>query len=142
MARTLERAGLQVVASDLHDYGYGVSGIDARRLEPPIESIVTNPPYTLAAEMLLHFLAIYTKKIALLLRLSFLESKKRYPLFQRHPPSRVYVFPERLSLAPRGVILQGGGTISYGWFLWEKDTTGDTLLRWLPVGFKCNEVLG
>ena len=139
MVSALERAGLRVVPSDLHDYGCGSSGIDARQLEPPVANIVTNPPYTLAAEMLLHFIAIYSRKIALLLRLSFLESKKRYPLFQAHPPTRVYVFPERLSMAAHGEVVRGGGTISYGWFLWEKGAVGETALRWLPIGFKCNE---
>jgi hypothetical protein len=30
----------------------------------------------------------------------------------------------------------GGGTISYGWFVWERGWIGETVLRWLPPKFK------
>ena len=136
MAKALEIGGSRVIATDLHDYGFGERGIDARMLRGPVENIVTNPPYNLASEILPHFLSICTGKVALLMRLAFLESRKRYPLFQTTPPARVLVFSERLSMAPAGQEVNGGGTISHGWFIWDKTHSGPTELGWIPPGFK------
>jgi hypothetical protein len=136
MARALSAGGYDVVASDLHRYGYGAFGVDVRNLTGPVANIVTNPPYNLASEMLPHLLAICTGKVALLLRLAFLESKRRFPMFKSAPPATVYVFSERLSMAPAGQVVNGGGTISHGWFVWDKSHRGPTVLDWIPPGFK------
>lgn len=136
ISTVLIEAGLSVISSDLYDYGFGVSGIDARELPGPVENIITNTPYNITEAILSHFLMICERKIALLLRLSFLESKRRYPLFSKTPPARVYVFSERLSLCKVGDTVKGGGTISYGWFVWEYPHMSNTILGWIPPGFK------
>lgn len=136
MAGELESNGIPVTASDLYDHGYGTAGLDARNLAGPVQNIITNPPYNIAEQMLVRFLDVCERKVALLLRLSFLESKRRYPLFADRPPSRVYVFSERLSLCKAGDIVKGGGTVSYGWFVWERGYNGEPSLRWLAPGFK------
>jgi hypothetical protein len=136
MARVLLEARYGVKCSDLYDTGYGQTGIDACTLEGPIDNIVTNPPYNLAEKMLTHFLEITQKKVALLLRLAFLESARRYTFFQKSPPARLYVFSERLSMYKAGENVNGGGTIAYGWFIWEKGFTGLPALDWIPPGLK------
>lgn len=136
MAGALTRAGHNVIASDLFDHGFGKVGQDARALSGPVENIVTNMPYNLAGEILPHFLNIARLKVALLLRLSFVESKRRYQMFQSSPPARLYVFPERLSLCAAGETVEGGGTVSYAWFVWDREHVGETFLRWLPLGIK------
>lgn len=136
VSTALATAGYAVVSSDIYDYGYGMSGVDARTIPGPIDNIITNPPYNLAAEMLTHFLQVTTGKVALLLRLSFLESKRRYPLFRDSPLKAVYVFSERLSLAPDGQQVQGGGTVSYGWYVWEASHVGPPTLHWIEPGHK------
>jgi hypothetical protein len=30
----------------------------------------------------------------------------------------------------------GSGTTAYAWFVWDKDTSGPTELRWLKPGYK------
>lgn len=61
--------------------------------------IATNPPYNVAEEFynrsmeLLHPYGILT----LLLRIQFLSSKKRIPLFRKHPPYEVGIFCRRIS---------------------------------------------
>lgn len=136
MAIVLAEMGLTVVSSDFHNHGFGAYGTDARDLTGPVENIVTNTPYNDTEAMLTRFLDICERKTALLLRLSFLESKRRYPLFAMNPPARVYVFSERLSLCKAGDVVKGGGTISYGWFVWERGHFGGTRLDWIPPGFK------
>jgi hypothetical protein len=136
MSVELSNAGYEVISSDMFNHGFGKSGIDARRLIGPVDNIVTNPPYNIAAEMLEHFLGIYRRKIALLLRLSFLESRKRYPLFQRSPPSRIHIFSERLSLCKAGGTVNGGGTISYAWLVWMRKRANGPVVHWLPPIWK------
>ena len=62
---------------------------------------------------------------AFLLRLAFLESVKRRPFWEQHPPAAVYVFTRRPSFT-------GGRTDSaaYGWFIWCAHY-GPPVLRWL-----------
>lgn len=141
ISKELEANGYKVISSDIYDYGFGASGIDARTLVGPVENVVTNPPYNLASELLPRLLSVGSKKIALLLRLAFLESKKRFEIFKINRPSKVYVFSERLSMAPYGQIVNGGGTISHGWFIWDKDYHGPTILDWIPPGFKTSSCL-
>lgn len=136
MSKALISHNYKVISSDIENYGYGTPNVDAKLLVGPCENIITNPPYNIAEDLLQHFFTIYENKIAMLLRLSFLESRKRYPLFQKHKPKVVYVFPERLSLCAGGETVKGGGTISYGWFIWEKNYSGETKLDWLSLGFK------
>lgn len=136
MSEALKAAGYTVLSSDLYEYGYGQSGLDARALSGPIDNVVTNPPYNLASEMVPHLLSVTSGKVALLLRLAFLESKRRFPMFKATPPSAVYVFSERLSMAPAGQTVQGGGTISHGWFVWTRGHAGGTALGWIEPGFK------
>lgn len=132
----LSAAGLSVVSSDLFDHGFGQAGVDARTLSGPVENIITNPPYNIASDLLPNFVSICERKTALLLRFSFLESARRYPLFLKYPPARVYVFSERLSMSKAGEVVKGGGTVSYGWFVWERGWNAEPAIRWLPPGLK------
>lgn len=135
ISEVLKNNNFNTIDSDLLDYNYGIvkNAFDIKEAE----NIITNPPYNLAIEMLEHFLKITKKKIALLLRLSFLESKKRYNFFQDNPPKNVLVFSERLSLSPKGIQIKGGGTISYAWFVWDKEVKNNiTELKWIPPIFK------
>ena len=137
MSRALSAEGYDVRSSDLHDRGFGETGKCALTLTGPIDNIVTNPPYSIASDLLPGFLDACHGKVALLLRMSFLESRRRYALFQRSPPAVVLVFSERLSMAPHGVDVRGGGTISYAWFVWDCSCRkGVTELRWIPPGYK------
>ena len=76
-------------------------------------------------------------KFALLLRLAFLEGANRTnTIFFRHPPSRVWVFSERITFYPAGAVHKGTGTTAYAWFVWDKDAAGKTELRWFKPGYK------
>jgi len=135
LSNALVAGGYTVDSSDLYDYGYGTPFIDAFSLKD-IENVVTNPPYNIATEMTAHFLKETNKKLALLTRVSFLESVRRYQMFQDYPPARVYLFPQRLSFCPKDAEVQGGGTVAHAWIIWDKAHRGNTELLWLNVGHK------
>ena len=76
-------------------------------------------------------------KFALLLRLAFLEGANRArTIFTECPPSRVWVFSERITFYPVGVERKGSGTTAYAWFVWDKDAPSGTELKWFKPGYK------
>lgn len=137
MAEVLKEAGQPVASSDIVDRGYG-EVCDFLAVREPHANIVTNPPFNVAESLLAHALSLATQKICFLLRTAFLESRRRYGAFYKTtPPTKVLVFTERLSMYPKGHDVNGGGTTSYAWFVWDKlDTTGVTVIEWIVPGFK------
>lgn len=89
MSRVLMANGYEVVSRDIADRGYGEV---ADFLSPDNTKwdgdIVTNPPYAFAQEFVEKSLAIIPEgcKVAMFLKLTFLEGKKRSELFKITPP--------------------------------------------------------
>ena len=136
MSRVLENTGCPVRSSDLYDRGYGDAGVDFLTGSSVTDNIVTNPPYNCAEGFVASGLHSARRKFALLLRLAFLEGANRANnIFSRTPPSRVWVFSERITFYPAGAVQAGTGTTAYAWFVWDKDATGSEL-RWLKPGYK------
>jgi hypothetical protein len=100
----------------LHDRGYGDAGIDFLTANRQVENIVTNPPYNSAEGFVAAGVEKAKRKFALLLRLAFLEGANRAnTIFFRNPPSRVWVFSERITFYPAGAVQKGTGTLgSFG----------------------------
>jgi len=122
-----------VVATDLHDWGYGETGVDFFMTWRKTDNIVTNPPYSLAQQFVERALLLARNKAAFLLKLTFLESQSRYHFFRRTPLRTVHVFSKRLNMTKEGEELEGssGGMIAFAWFIWEKGYTGLPYLNWL-----------
>lgn len=137
MSRVLEEKRHSVFSSDLYDRGYGESGIDFLSADRPFDNIITNPPYNCAEGFVATGVRLAKKKFALLLRLAFLEGANRAnTIFAKSPPSRVWVFSERITFYPAGVDPTGSGTTAYAWFVWDKDAPGRTELKWFKPGYK------
>lgn len=100
--------------------------------------IITNPPYSLAQEFLEKAISIVEDgaKVALFLKIQFLEGKKRKEMFEKHPPKIVYVFSERQNPLRNGEALDEKGkpwssTMCFAWFVWEKGYKGYPIIKWL-----------
>ncbi|MFO0617226.1 MAG: hypothetical protein U0414_31810 [Polyangiaceae bacterium] len=101
----------------LQQTGAGIAIGDARKVrwDKRVQRvIITNPPYSLAEDFLAKALQS-SAIIVLLLRLDFLGSERRAPIFRRAAPD-VYVLPNRPSFV-RGRT----DANEYGWFVWEED---------------------
>jgi len=134
MAKVLKGAGYQVHASDLYDRGHGETR-DFFSIDKPFDNVVTNCPFNLAGPMVLHALKLARRKVAFLLRTAFLESGRRYRSVQS--PTMLLVFAERLSMYKKGHKVQGGGTTSYSWFIWDKAAPSEpTRIAWIAPGLK------
>ncbi|RIV81140.1 hypothetical protein D2V17_18110 [Aurantiacibacter xanthus] len=137
MAEVLQEGAANVISSDLYDRGYGESGHDFLKSSRRAENIVTNPPYNAAEGFLRSGLEKAGSKFALLLRLAFLEGANRQrTIFRENPPSRVWVFSERITFYPAGAERKGSGTTAYAWFVWDKNAPSRTELKWLEPGYK------
>ncbi|MFG1348439.1 hypothetical protein [Xanthobacter autotrophicus] len=137
MSKVLEKAARSVASSDLYNRGFGDVGIDFLTTNRRSDNIVTNPPYNAAEGFVHNGTRLAKRKFALLLRLAFLEGANRAnTIFTETPPSRVWVFSERITFYPAGAVQQGSGTTAYAWFVWDRDAPKTTELKWLKPGYK------
>lgn len=139
MAEVLKQHGYNVKTSDIVDRGYpGTEIIDFLSTQNGGGyDIITNPPYKYAKEFVEHALDISSDgaKVAMFLKLTFLEGKARKKLFEVYPPKTVYVSSARLQCAKNGDFEKFGngvGTaVAYGWYVWEKGFKGEPTIRWI-----------
>lgn len=137
LSKEFEKAGYSVISSDLIDRGYGLQMDFLSCSAPPRNDvdIITNPPYSKAKEFVEHALDLVGDghKVAMFLKIQFLESKKRRELFDRTPPKTVYVSSSRLHCAMNGDFdkYMKSNAICYAWYVWEKGYKGDTVIKWI-----------
>lgn len=89
ISRVLEAHGYEVTSRDLVDRGFGeVADFLADENTEWGGDIVTNPPYAFAQEFVEKALSIIPegRKVAMFLKLTFLEGKRRASLFNSTPP--------------------------------------------------------
>lgn len=152
-----------VRASDVHDYGgheridFLFNGFD----EPPVDWIITNPPFRLAEPFIQTARDRGRRGVAMLLRAAFLEGQDRYhSLFRDHPPAFVLQFTERVCMLEGRLVQIGAidpfadrpGTkassaTSYCWFVWwappiAARTRAVTELRWIAPCRRALELPG
>ena len=135
MSKVLASNGLTVVSSDLIDRGFGQSGYDFLSIDNTEWNgdIITNPPYKYAQEFIEKSLQIIPKghKVAMFLKLTFMESKGRKHLFTHFPPKVIHVSCERLLCSKNGEFnASEGKAVAYAWYVWEKGFKGTTELKW------------
>jgi hypothetical protein len=136
ISRVLEVAGHRVRSTDLVARGYGESGLDFVLFAYPYSAanIITNPPFYLAERFVERALAHASRKVAFLLKLTFLEGGARSRLLESTPLARIWVFRNRLTFPlPNAENPQAnGGMFAFAWFVWEHGHQGPPSLGWLP----------
>ena len=143
LSEVLKSHGYKVRSSDVINRGYSdTETLDFLKVNKQdikqdfSRDIITNPPYRYAKEFVEHALNISmdNTKVAMFLKLTFLESKARKKLFEKYPPKIIYVSSSRLQCAKNGDFEKYGkgvGTaVAYAWFIWEKGFKGNTVVRW------------
>ena len=136
ISRVLAERGHEVVSSDLIDRGHGETGIDfLLEWRPRAPNIITNPPFKLAVPFARRAIELTSGKVAMLLKIAFLEGIERSRLFRETPLARCWVFSQRLSFQPGGSTearsLEGGGMMAFGWFVWDHQHSGPPTLGWI-----------
>lgn len=142
ISEVLKAHSYDVKSSDLYNRGYpGTEIIDflqysrEQRKAEMSRDIITNPPYKYAKEFVQHALDISADgtKIAMFLKLTFLESKSRKELFKKYPPKTVYVSSSRLQCAKNGDFetKSNNTAVAYAWYIWEKGFKGNPVIKWI-----------
>ena len=134
MVREMESVELTVRASDLVDRGCGA---DIRSFYDfpvaPADAIVTNPPFQECgwgngkARWLYHALdTLGVEYMALLMNWSFPGAGGLAPFWAQFPPARVYLMRWKIDFTG-----QGAPPMLNGWFVWDRQHRGETVLRML-----------
>ena len=138
LSKVFESKGYNVRSSDLMDRGFGEIETDFLGIDN-LEwngDVITNPPYKYAQEFVEKALQIIPNgnKVAMFLKLQFMEGKGRKNLFLKNPPKTIYVSSSRLMCAKNAefekMVAGGGSAVAYAWYLWEKGFVGTTELKW------------
>ena len=104
----------RVVSTDLEDRGFGTPGVDFLTQTVSRGAIITNPPFSLAAEFI-EKAASFDQPFAMLLKATYWHAKKRRDLFDTTGPLAVAPMTWRPAMAPeRGK----SGTMDFLWTVW------------------------
>lgn len=148
--RVARAYGYEAIGSDVVDRGAGLQFWKADFLVDDVlnmgrlgaalvrtKHVVTNPPFSLAEDFLRRALRLTAQhaKIAMLLRLSFLEGRRRRWIFDETPLAAVHPFAARVSMPPGGMDVQAkGGAVAFAWLVWSHDHQGPPILRRIERG--------
>ena len=137
LANVFKSAGYNVKCSDLVDRTGNTEIIDFLKFKGTFDGdVITNPPYKYAKEFVEKAIESVTDghKVAMFLKLQFLEGKGRREFFDKYPPKMVYVSSSRIMCAKNGdfdgIKESGGSAVDYCWYIWEKGYSGDTIIKW------------
>lgn len=135
IASVLQNNGYKVIVQDIINRGFpGTTIKDFLTQNHNEYDIITNPPYILAKEFAEHALNISPEgtKIAMFLKLTFLESQSRKELFEINPFKTLYVFSSRRNCAKNGDFEKySSSVVAYGWYIWEKGFKGNPVIKWI-----------
>ena len=136
ISKVLAAHGHEVISTDLIYRGFG----DPEPMDFLIETfpdfegdIITNPPYSAGLEFVERALETVRPggKVAMFLKVQFLEGKRRGELFAKTPPKTVYISRSRLACYKNGDLSTNPeSAIAYAWYVWEKGFTGDPVIKW------------
>ena len=141
-------AGERHLSKRLIEFGFNVKETDIISRCPKVEvldflsipnnylfngDIITNPPYKYALEFVQKALSIIPEQrlVCMFLKLTFLEGQKRYHFFKQYPPKYVYVYSSRRKCAYNGMFDSSSSATCYAWFVWEKGSTTEPIIRWV-----------
>jgi hypothetical protein len=129
----------EIISTDLIDRGYGKGNIDFLTYDykRKFDYVITNPPYKLAKEFVEKSLKVTNKKVAMFLKIQFLEGVGRYQFFKDTPLKTVHVFSSRQSPWTNGQKINPKtnkpweSTMCFCWFIWEHGYEGEPIIKWI-----------
>lgn len=134
-----ERTNSLVFSQDLVDRGFGTPDKDFLfpQQANQYDYVVTNPPYKIAREFVTQSLHVATKKVAMFLKIQFLEGQARKEWFKHTPLRTVYVFSKRQNPWRNGESInpntgkEWANTMCFCWFVWEIGYEGKPQIEWI-----------
>lgn len=139
LSKEMEKYAKTIISEDLVYRGYGQGGVDFLKSTGKFDGdIITNPPYKYAQEFVEKSLELINNsevadlKVAMFLKLTFLEGQKRKKFFEKYPPEIIYVYSSRRKCALNGKFDEtGSSAAAYAWFIWRKSFSGEPTIKWI-----------
>lgn len=132
ISKVIKEHWYRVLSSDLHDRGYGESGIDFLKTDTSffdpcyygkIDTIITNPPYSLANEFILHAMDILPDfgRYFALMNLSYLTGIKRHEtIYKKGYLRAIHIYPHRINCYKNNINTGHSSPVNYAWFEFMK----------------------
>lgn len=142
LSQRMKELGKNVWSADIVERKYKLDDV-SNFLEYPYtdksdwvsRDIITNPPYKYAQDFVEQSLRIIEPgyKVAMFLKLTFLEGQKRRKMFDKYPPQKVYVFSKRVQVARNGdpEMFKKSSAACYAWFVWQKGFNNKPQIEWI-----------
>lgn len=137
LSKVLQSHGYNVKSTDLIDRNFGEPGVDFLCQTDQFDGdIVTNPPYKYAVEFVQKAIDLIPQghRVAMLLKLQFLEGKSRRKLLEKYPPKYIYISSNRICCCKNGDFSpeqrKNYSAQAYAWYIWEKGFQGEPTVRW------------
>ena len=97
------------------------------------DNIITNPPFTFAEQFVLKAKKIAKKKIAMILKIQFLEGKSRLKNLwkdKEFPLEYVYIYSGRVGFGDVNN-KKVSSALCFAWYVWNKEYKGEPKIRWI-----------
>lgn len=130
ISEVLKKNRYRVISSDLHDRGYGSSGVDFLKTDTSfsvpyctINTIITNPPYSLANEFILHAMDILPDfgRYFALMNLSYLTGIQRHEtIYKKGYLRAIHIYPHRINCYKNNINTGHSSPVNYAWFEFMK----------------------
>ena len=130
ISEVLKKHGYKVSSTDLHDRGYGESGLDFLKTKIAfsdphfiIDTIITNPPYSLANEFILHAMDILPNfgHYFALMNLSYLTGIQRHEtIYGKGYLRAIHIYPHRINCYKNNINTGHSSPVNYAWFEFMK----------------------
>lgn len=126
ISKVLQSHGYEVISSDLHDRGFGVSGVDfldSITVPERCNTIITNPPYSLANEFILHAMDILPNfgRYYALMNLSYLTGIQRHEtIYKKGYLRAIHIYPHRTNCYKNNINTGHSSPVNYAWFEFMK----------------------
>ena len=137
MAAVIAEYTPHVMASDIHDYGYGkvldYTTFEGVGVGP--DWVITNPPFNQAEAFLNVALGEARVGVALLLRSVWMHGVKRHKgIFAKRPPNFIAPFAERVPMVKGRWDPAASTATDYCWFVWIQRGPNLSMVSWIPPG--------
>lgn len=141
MVKPIEKIYGKIISTDLHDRGFGDSGIDFLddKNIKSVDTIITNPPFALFTDFIIQSKKCASKKICMFGKTTYLEGIERYEKLwndKEFPLKKIIQYVERLTLRKNEIDNRNRGMLSYCWFIFEKGYQGKPEIEWIRLGDK------
>lgn len=134
------RPNATVVSGDIEQREFKLDYVGDFLTQPfkrEVDCIITNPPFTHALPFIDKALSISKGDVIMLLKIAFLETQERRPLFDKKYLREIWVSSTRINCyAPDAPLSSTGrrtntSTMGMAWFVFNRNYKGDPVIKWV-----------